>query len=213
MRERDAAHVERRRVGRYLVGIVDEDELGVRIDGAPDQPGAGGPSTWTPRRVAHLMTRRPSPRASPRRRPGPARALRSGSSRDPRSGAARDGDVPACGDALGRLLRSRASAVTRAYSAPTASAIRRASSRSWAAVPGSAIQTLASPPCSTTSSASHSSRSRDAGIGRQRHQAVGQLGHTQAAQTAPQRDPRGRGLARQSVREEDPAVHRPSLAI
>src|SRR5213596_3261156 len=38
----DMRGVERRRVRRHLVGIVDEDELRLGIDEALDQPGAGG---------------------------------------------------------------------------------------------------------------------------------------------------------------------------
>ena len=41
--ELDAAHVERRRVRGHLVRVVDEDERRLRVDEAPDQPGAGGP--------------------------------------------------------------------------------------------------------------------------------------------------------------------------
>src|SRR5438093_100949 len=41
MGELDAAHVERRRIGRHLVRVVDEYELRLRIDEAADQPGAG----------------------------------------------------------------------------------------------------------------------------------------------------------------------------
>src|SRR5436190_10308888 len=42
MRELDAAHVERRRVGRHLVRVVDEHELRLWVEEAADQPGAGG---------------------------------------------------------------------------------------------------------------------------------------------------------------------------
>jgi hypothetical protein len=37
------AHVEGGGVGGYLVGVVDEDELGGRVDMAADQPRAGRP--------------------------------------------------------------------------------------------------------------------------------------------------------------------------
>ena len=40
--EFDAAHVERGGVGRRLGRVGDEDELGVRVDVAADEPGAGG---------------------------------------------------------------------------------------------------------------------------------------------------------------------------
>ena len=42
MRELDAAHIERCRIRGYLVRVVDEHELGLRVDEAADQPGAGG---------------------------------------------------------------------------------------------------------------------------------------------------------------------------
>src|SRR5207253_8694968 len=42
MRELNAAHVERGRVGRHLVRVVDEDELRLWVEEAADQPGAGG---------------------------------------------------------------------------------------------------------------------------------------------------------------------------
>src|SRR5262249_13994894 len=40
--EFDAAHVERGGVGGHLGGVGDEDELGVGVDVAADEPGAGG---------------------------------------------------------------------------------------------------------------------------------------------------------------------------
>src|SRR5439155_22759454 len=54
MTELGASHVERRDAGRHPRGVVDEDELSIRVDGTPDEPGtrrpvdvdapAGGPS-------------------------------------------------------------------------------------------------------------------------------------------------------------------------
>ena len=43
MGERDAGHVEGRGVGRNIVRIVDEHELGARVDEPADQPGAARP--------------------------------------------------------------------------------------------------------------------------------------------------------------------------
>ena len=89
--ELDAAHVERRRVGRHLVGVVDEHELGVRVDEAADQPGAGGAVdvAVTARRPPHrdrlLDAAQPARRAAAAR----ARARAAGSSRGRGSGAAR----------------------------------------------------------------------------------------------------------------------------
>src|SRR3712207_4087899 len=40
--EVDPAHVERCRVGRHLAELGDEHELGVRVEGPADEPGAGG---------------------------------------------------------------------------------------------------------------------------------------------------------------------------
>ncbi len=40
--ELDTTHVERGRVAGHLVWVVDEDELRLRVEEAPDQPGAGG---------------------------------------------------------------------------------------------------------------------------------------------------------------------------
>src|SRR5207244_3410702 len=40
--ELDTTHVERSRVGRHLIRVVDEDELRLRVEEPEDQPGAGG---------------------------------------------------------------------------------------------------------------------------------------------------------------------------
>src|SRR5439155_26998881 len=57
--ELDAAHVERRCVGRHLFRVVDEDELRFRVEEAADQPGAGGPVD-----VAMATSRPPHPTGS-----------------------------------------------------------------------------------------------------------------------------------------------------
>jgi hypothetical protein len=47
MAEFDAAHVERRRIDRHVTRVFDEDELGIGVDPAADQPGTRRPIDMT----------------------------------------------------------------------------------------------------------------------------------------------------------------------
>ena len=66
MGERDARHVEGRGVGRDIVRIVDEDELGARVDEPADEPGAARPIDMaaSPRGPSHETASSESPSAS-----------------------------------------------------------------------------------------------------------------------------------------------------
>ena len=107
--ELDAAHIERRCVCRYLVGVVDEHELRVRIDEPRHQPGAGGAIdvAVAPRRPPHRRDLARSERRAARRLHAPRRARAAGSSPAIRPGAARGEAAPASAAAAPRRPRSR----------------------------------------------------------------------------------------------------------
>ena len=165
MRKLHPSHVERRRVGRHLVGIVDEDELRFQIEEAADQPSAGCPVDVAVRRVAHLIRPEPPPQPAPPALPPPA-----GQARAPAAGSSRVRESAAAHGEAGRGFAGEsrrdspgplsASATSARYSTATASAIRPTSSRSCATEASSATHTDASPPASLARSASHSSCSR-----------------------------------------------------
>ena len=132
--ELDAAHVERRRVRRHLVGVVDEDELRLRVDEAPDQPRAGGPVDVAVRGASPTSRPASSTSAASRRPPAArARAPAAGSSRARGSGGARGEAAPASGAAAPAPRRGVAPPRRSSAGTPRrpTSAIRAASSRSW----------------------------------------------------------------------------------
>ena len=173
-------------------------------------------STWQCRRVAHL-THRPSSTsaASSSTARARARARAAGSSRARGSGAARGEAARASATRPGgRVARRRGVRRSAPGTRPRPTrAIATCSSRSCAAEASSPTQIVASPPASTTSSASHSSCSRLRAVERQRDEPVEDLRGAEPPQLPPERDPRRRRLARQPVGEQHPLCRRHSWII
>ena len=164
--ELHAPHVERGGVGRHIPGVVDEHELGVGVDAAADQPGAG------------RRGRRGTRRGSPTSRDGGllvGRPVRIDAWRTARSSAVADRWLEVIpildpGEALAGVARHGGAACRRRRaprpppglprSPPPPPLIRAANNCCWCFDPGTAVQVHASPLASTTSSAIQSSCSR-----------------------------------------------------
>src|SRR5262249_58752707 len=73
VRELDTAHVERRRISRHVVQVLDEEELRFGIEESADEPGASGPVDMaaTSGRPLHRATSTSASRAPTARAPPP----------------------------------------------------------------------------------------------------------------------------------------------